>query len=75
MKSTDLPSPNVPLLFTGHDGIQHNGFYNGLLKVFVERVGDETSGEVGVTFTLDNIREWEYQDDQESSDADILEIL
>lgn len=75
MKNTDLPSPNVPLLFTGHDGIQHNGFYNGLLKAFVERVWDETSEEIGVTFTLENIREWEYQDDQESSDADILEIL
>jgi hypothetical protein len=75
MKNTDLPAPNVPLLFTGHDGVQHTGFYNRSLNVFVESLEEENSAEVGVTFTLDNIREWEYQDDQESSDADIIEIL
>lgn len=75
MKNTDLPAPNILLLFTDHDGVQHTGFYNGFLRVFVKRLGAGNSAEAGVTFAPEDIRAWEYQDDQESSDADILEIL
>ena len=75
MKSTDLPSPHIPLLFTDETGIQHKGFYNHVLKVFVEKVDQESSEDVGISYSVEKIIEWEYEDDQESSDPDIIEIL
>ena len=75
MKNTDLPSPHIPILFTDLSGIQHKGFYNELLKAFVERIGEEPSEEVGISYSTDGVAEWEYEDDRESSDADIMEIL
>ncbi len=75
MKSSDLPSPHISLLFTDLSGTRHQGFYNQLLNVFVEKVGQETSEEIGISYPVENILEWEYEDDQESSDPDIIEIL
>lgn len=75
MKSTDFPVPHIPLLFTDLTGIQHKGFYNEVLKAFVERIDEAPTEEVGVSYAIENVSEWEYEDDQETSDADIMEIL
>lgn len=40
-----------------------------------KKVGQETSEEIGISYPVENILEWEYVDDQESSDPDIIEIL
>ena len=75
MKNTDLPASRIPLLFTDLSGIRHKGFSTEILKAFVERIDEASSDEVGVSYAVDNVAEWEYEDDQESSDADIMEIL
>ena len=75
MKSEDLTSPHIRLLFTDLSGIRHKGVYNELLKVFIEKIDHESSEEVGISYPVETISEWEYEDDQESSDPDIIEIL
>jgi len=75
MKYTDLPSPHIPLLFTDRDAIQHRGVYNDVLNAFIEKMDTEFAEETGISYPPDKIAAWEYQDDQETSDPDILEIL
>ncbi|MCF2444807.1 hypothetical protein L0657_12635 [Dyadobacter sp. CY345] len=75
MKSSDIPSPHIPLLFTDLNGTRHKGFYNQLLNVYVEKIDQETSEEIGISYPIESVLEWEYEDDQESSDPDIIEIL
>lgn len=75
MINTDLPSDHIPVVFTDKDGVQHRGIYNERLKAFIERVGEETIEDAGITYSIENIAYWEYEDDEESSDPDILDIL
>lgn len=75
MENTNLPSDHLPILFTDLSGISHEGIYNSAIHAFVEKIGDEGPEDSGISYSAEEIKEWEYLDDQESTDADIMVIL
>ncbi|MCF0054250.1 hypothetical protein [Dyadobacter sp. CY356] len=75
MENTNLPSDHVSILFTDQSGISHEGIYNSAIHAFVEKIGDEGPEDSGITYAAEEIRAWEYLDDQISSDPDIIDIL
>lgn len=75
MENTNLPSDHLPILFTDQSGISHEGIYNSAIHAFVEKIGDEGPEDSGISYSAEEIKEWEYLDDQESTDADIMVIL
>ncbi len=75
MENTNLPSDHVAILFTDQSGISHEGIYHSAIHAFIEKIGDEGPEDSGISYTAEEIREWEYLDDQTSSDPDIIDIL
>lgn len=75
MENTNLPSDHIPILFTDLSGISHEGIYNSAIHAFVEKIGDEGPEDSGISYSADEIKDWEYLDDQESYDPDIMNIL
>ncbi|MEO6684584.1 MAG: hypothetical protein ABIN24_01410 [Dyadobacter sp.] len=75
MENTNLPSDHIPILFRDLSGISHKGIYNSAIHAFVEKIGDEGPEDSGISYAAEEITSWEYLDDQESTDADIMVIL
>lgn len=75
MENRNLPSDHVLILFTDHSGISHEGIFNSAIHAFVEKIGDEGPEDSGISYAVEEVREWEYLDDQESSDPDVMNIL
>ena len=75
MENRNLPTDHIPVLFTDTNGISHEGIYNSALNAFVEKTGDEGPEDSGISYLHEEISEWEYLDDQQSSDPDLMIIL